>query len=83
MSAMRKLMLCWLVVLVFAGEAFAIHPCRKPSVLQYTGPNAPPVYGFAVPSTTWGWFGVHYWPTQSWHTGYGGDMREWGYRRGY
>lgn len=72
------------LILALSTHAWAIHPHPpKNSVLKYTGPNAPPYYGFPVPSTTWGWFGVRYWPTQSCHYGYYGNYKEWGYRQGY
>ena len=71
------------VLLLLTTDAFALNHWQKKSVMNKTGPNAPPVYGFGVPPETWGWFGVRYWPRQNWHTGYYGDMREWGYRQGY
>lgn len=40
-------------------------------------------YGFGVPTYNWGYFGVHYRPSNHVHTGYYDDYYQWGYRRGY
>ncbi len=40
-------------------------------------------YGFGVPTYNWGYFGVHYRPSNYVHTGYYEDYYQWGYRRGY
>ena len=84
MPALRTLALA-AAMLFIAADAFAIdhHRWQKKSVMNHTGTHAAPAWGFNVPPETWGWFGVRYWPRQSWHTGYYGDMREWGYRQGY
>ncbi len=70
-------------VLLAASQASAMHGWEKRSVMNHTGQHAPPTWGFGVPSQTWGWFGVRYWPRHSCSTGYYGDKREWGYRQGY
>lgn len=83
MPALRSLALAAVVLIALTADAFALNHWQKKSVMRNTGSHAPPVWGFGVPPETWGWFGVRYWPSQSWHTGYYGDMREWGYRQGY
>jgi hypothetical protein len=41
------------------------------------------VYGFGVPSSRWGWYGVHYRGRVLLHRGFYGDRAQWTYRRGY
>jgi hypothetical protein len=40
-------------------------------------------YGFPVATYKWGWFGAHYYPRTTWHSGYNGDHWQWSYRKGY
>jgi hypothetical protein len=83
--AARRFVLLLLLLLASSASAFGLehHHWQKKSVMNNTGCNAPPTWGFGVPPETWGWFGVHYWPRQGWHRGYYGGQREWGYRQGY
>ena len=71
------------LLFAFASDACAINHWQKKSVMNHTGSCAPPVWGFGVPPETWGWFGVRYWSGPSYHTGYYGNKKEWGYRQGY
>jgi hypothetical protein len=83
MPRVYSLALAAAMLFALAADASALDHWQRKSVMNNTGCQAPPVWGFGVPPETWGWFGVRYWPRQSWHTGYYGDMREWGYRQGY
>lgn len=83
---MSRLLAFALVAMCFCAsvsDARALNHWQKKSVMNKTGANAPPCWGFGVPPETWGWFGVRYWPRHSWHYGYYGDFKEWGYRQGY
>jgi hypothetical protein len=83
MTYLRLFLLTTVVLLLTAGESFALNHWEKHSVMNNTGSQAPPAWGFGVPPDTWGWFGTRYWPRHSWSTGYYGSKREWGYRQGY
>lgn len=81
--AVLPLLIVFATLTAIPRESQALHHWQKKSVMQYTGPQAQPRWGFGTNPDTWGWFGVRYWPLHSWHTGYYGDKREWGYRQGY
>ena len=83
MTRLATLLLFATLLTAFSNDAHALNHWRKNTVMNNTGAQARPTWGFGANPDTWGWFGVRYWPQQSWHTGYYGDMREWGYRQGY